>query len=89
MVADVEGGFQFLRPDGTALPTVPPAPRWEGAGGPLAPVARLAAAGISIGPHTATPEWHGESLNVAAALDVLWEPQVREPAVSAARGGAP
>ena len=77
VVADAAGGFQFLRPDGTPLPAVPPAPRWQGAGEPLAPtVARLAAAGISIGPHTAIPEWYGESLNVAAALDALWQPQV-------------
>ena len=90
MVADAAGGFQFLRPDGTPLPAVPPAPRWQGAGEPLAPtVARLAAAGISIGPHTATPEWYGESLNVATALDALWEAQVREPPVAAAPGGAP
>ena len=90
VVADAAGGFRFLRPDGTPLPAVPPAPRWQGAGEPLAPtVARLAAAGISIGPHTATPEWDGESLNVAAALDVLWQPQVRAPAVAAAPGGAP
>ena len=85
VVADGAGGFQFLRPNGEPLPAVPPAPRWDGVGPPLAPtVERLAAAGISIGPHTATPEWYGESLNVAAALDVLWEPPV-----AAARGGAP
>ena len=90
VVADAAGRFQFLRPDGTPLPAVPPAPQWQGAGVPLAPtVARLAAAGITIGPHTATPEWYGESLNVAAALDVLWQPQVREPPVAAARGHAP
>ena len=84
VVADAAEGFRFLRPDGTPLPAVPPAPRWQGAGEPLAPtVARLAAAGISIGPHTATPEWDGESLNVVAALDALWQPQVRAPAVAA------
>ena len=84
-VADGAGGFQFLRPNGASLPAVPPAARWEGIGPPLAPtVERLAAAGISIGPHTATPEWYGESLNVAAALDVLWEPPVAVP-----RGGVP
>ncbi len=87
VVADGAGGFQFLRPDGTPLPAVAPAPRWQGAGEPLAPtVARLAMAGISIGPHTATPEWYGESLNVVGALDALWEPQVREPPAAAARG---
>ena len=85
VVADGDGGFQFLRPNGEPLTAVPPAARWEGVGPPLAPtVERLAAAGISIGPHTATPEWYGESLNVAAALDVLWEPLV-----AAASGGAP
>jgi len=79
VVADGAGQFQFLRPDGAPLPSVPPAPRWEGAGDPLAPtVARLEAAGIGIGPHTATPEWYGESLDVTAALEVLWEPPVRE-----------
>ena len=71
--ADTAGQFRFLRPDGTPLPAEPPAARWEGA--PLAPTdARLAAAGIGIGPHTATPEWYGESLDLTAALDVLWEP---------------
>ena len=73
VVAGTDGQFQFLRPDGKPLPAVPPAVRWEGA--PLAPTdARLAAAGIGIGPHTATPEWYGESLHLTAALDVLWEP---------------
>ena len=70
---DAEGQFRFLRPDGTPLPAEPPMASWEGA--PLAPTdARLAAAGIGIGPHTATPEWYGESLDLTAALDVLWEP---------------
>ena len=68
-----DGQFVFWRPDGTPLPAVPVAPRWEGA--PLEPTeARLRQAGITIGPHTATPEWYGESLDLAAALDVLWEP---------------
>ena len=83
MVADGDGGFLFLRPDGVPLPAVPPAPRWQGAGEPLAPtVARLAEAGISIGPHTTTPDWYGERLNVTAALDALWAPQVSEPAAA-------
>ncbi len=70
---DADGKFRFLRPDGEPLPAEPPLPSWAGA--PLAPIdARLAAAGISIGPHTATPEWYGESLDLTAALDVLWEP---------------
>ena len=87
VVADAAGRFQFLRPDGVPLPALPPAPGWQGAGAPLAPtVARLAAAGVTIGPHTATPDWYGESLNVAAALDVLWQPRDRRPRVAAARG---
>ena len=73
VVATGDGAFRFLRPDGVPLPAVPAAARWEGAS--LAPTdARLEAAGISIGPHTATPEWYGEPLELAAALDVLWEP---------------
>ena len=84
VVADGDGGFLFLRPDGVPLPEVPPAPFWEGAGEPLAPtVARLEAAGVSIDPRTATPEWYGEPLNVTAALDALWQPQVDEPAAAA------
>ena len=67
-----DGRFEFRRPDGAVLPAEAPAVRWEGA--PLAPTAaRLAAGGIRIGPHTATPQWYGESLDVAEALDVLWE----------------
>ena len=70
---DTDGQFRFLRADGEPLPAEPPVSSWRGA--PLAPTdARLAAAGISIGPHTATPDWYGESLDLKAALDVLWEP---------------
>ena len=73
VLGDTDGQFRFLRPDGEPLPAAPPVSSWEGA--PLAPTeARLAAAGVSIGPHTATPEWYGESLDLTAALDVLWEP---------------
>ena len=89
VVADTAGQFQFLRPDGAPLPAVPPAARWEGAGEPLGPtVARLAAAGVTIGPHTATPEWYGERLDLTAALDVLWEPQVRGPPAASVSAGA-
>ena len=73
VAGDTDGQFRFLRPDGAPLPAEPPVASWAGA--PLAPTdARLAAAGISIGPHIATPEWYGESLDLTAALDVLWEP---------------
>ena len=85
VVADADGQFRFLRPDGVALPAEPPAPCWEGA--PLALTdARLAAAGVSIGPHTATPDWYGESLDLTAALDVLWQPRTREAPAAVARG---
>ena len=78
---DRDGQFRFLRPDGTPLPAEPPLASWEGA--PLAPTdARLAAAGIGIGAHTATPEWYGESLDLTAALDVLWEPPAAVAGVS-------
>ena len=87
VVADAAGQFQFLRPDGVPLRAEPPAASWEGA--PLAPTdARLAAAGVSIGPHTATPDWYGESLDLTAALDVLWQPPTRE-APAAVAPGAP
>jgi hypothetical protein len=77
VVADPNGQFRFLRPDGVPLPAEPPVECWEGA--PLAPTdARLAAAGVSIGPHTATPDWYGESLDLTAALEVLWQPPARE-----------
>ena len=75
---ETDGRFRFLRPDGEPVPVVPPLSGWAGA--PLAPTdARLAAAGISIGPDTATPDWYGEPLNLAAALDVLWEPPATVP----------
>ena len=86
VVADAAGQFRFLRPDGVPLPAEPPAACWEGA--PLAPTdARLAAAGVSIGPHTATPDWYGESLDLTAALEVLWQPPARAAPAAVARGG--
>ena len=85
VVADAAGQFRFLRPDGVPLPAEPPAASWEGA--PLAPTdARLAAAGVSIGPHTATPDWYGEPLDLSAALAVLWQPPAREPPAAVACG---
>ena len=84
VVADAAGKFQFLRPDGVPLPAEPPAACWKGA--PLASTdARLAAAGVSIGPHIATPDWYGEPLDLSAALDVLWQPPAREPPAAVAR----
>ena len=46
---------------------------------PLAPVtARLAQAGVRIGPHMATPAWRGERLDVDWAISVLWRPTSRQ-----------
>ena len=85
VVADADGQFRFLRPDGVALSAEPPAVCWEGE--PLAPTdARLATAGVSIGPHTATPDWYGESLDLTAALEVLWQPPARAAPAAVARG---
>ena len=72
---DATGDVQFVRPDGRPFPVVPPAPLWTGA--PLAPVAvRLNRDDISIDPHTATPAWRGERLDVGWAVGVLWRPRV-------------
>ena len=69
-----DGDVRVVRPDGRPLPDAPSAPRW--AGEPLAPaLSRLAADGITIDAHTATPHWHGERLDDGWAIDVLWRPR--------------
>ena len=69
-----DGTAHFCRPDGRPLPVAPAAPRWGGP--PLAPtLARLNAAGITIGPKTGRPYWHGERLDEVWAIDVLWRPR--------------
>jgi hypothetical protein len=65
-----DGDVQFRRPSGGILPKVPPPDlMWDD------PAARIrlwnTEAGISIHPHTATPGWHGERLDVGWAIDVL------------------
>jgi hypothetical protein len=65
-----DGEVQFRRPTGGILPKVPPPDlMWDD------PAARIrlwnTEAGISIHPHTATPGWHGERLDVGWAIDVL------------------
>jgi hypothetical protein len=63
-----DGELQFRRPEGWVLPEVPP---------PLElmddPVDYLLQGNedLDIGPHTATPGWQGERLNVGYAIDVL------------------
>ena len=71
---DATGAARFTQADGRPLPEAPESPRWTGAA--LAPVdARLAAAGVEIGPETAAPRWDGERLDVDWAIDVLWRPR--------------
>ncbi len=66
-----DGEAHFVRPDGEPLPEAPAPPTVTGV--PLAPVtARLGRAGIRLGPHTATPAWRGERLDVDWAVSVLW-----------------
>ena len=68
------GEAEFRWPDGRPLPAVPRAAPWTGP--PLAPTdARLEEAGIVIDPDTATPDWHGERLDLVYAIDVLWTPR--------------
>ena len=74
VTVDAAGEVQFVRPDGRALPAAPPAPAWSGL--PLAPVtARLEQEEIAIGPHTATPAWRGERVDIGWAVGVLWRPR--------------
>ena len=82
---DGAGDVRVMRPDGTPLPDVPRPPRWTARrdDSPLGPIAaRLAAAGLTVGPYTATPLWDGHPFDVGWALDVLrWHP-VESAAVS-------
>ena len=75
---DAAGEPRFVRPDGQALPEAPPPPAVTGP--PLASVwARLDREGVRLDPHTATPAWRGEQLDLDWAVGVLWRP----------RGGTP
>ncbi len=68
------GDAEFRWPDGRPFPDAPAAPAWSGQ--PLAPTdAHLAAAEIAIGPDTATPDWHGERLDLGYAIGVMWMPR--------------
>ena len=80
---DAAGAVRFTRADGRPLPEAPEASRWTGAA--LAPAgARLAAAGIEIGPETSMPAWGGERLDLDWAIGVLWRPRNGPAAVSPA-----
>jgi hypothetical protein len=63
---DDDGGARFFRPDGRLLPEAPAAPWWTGK-----PLRSLAANGVTIDAHTATPDWYGERLDAVWAIDVL------------------
>jgi len=77
------GEAEFRWPDGRPLPAVPRVAPWTGP--PLAPTdARLEEAGIAIDPDTATPDWHGERLDLVYAIDVLWTPREGSGAVETA-----
>ena len=75
-----DGELRFRRPDGWALPDVPPSPAV-----PRDPVqalrARNEATGLQVNARTACPGWWGERLDVGWAIDVL-HPRARQPAVS-------
>ena len=75
-----EGGFsvtlqengeaRFTHPGGCPLAVAPSAPMWTGSALESTD-ARLQADGIEIGPGTATPDWHGERLDLPWAIAVL------------------
>jgi hypothetical protein len=65
-----DGHATFFRPDGEPMPVAPSPPAWTGT--PLGPIhARLEALGVTINPGTATPDWHGEPLDLDWAMLVL------------------
>ena len=73
-----EGGeVRFLRPDGRAVPEVPPAPELahDVAPDPAGALERAdSARGLEIDESTPTPGWHGERLDMDWAIQVLWRP---------------
>jgi hypothetical protein len=75
---DIHGAVEFTKPDGTRLEPSPAAPQEIESTRPLASVdAHLAAAGLAIGPYTATPVWYGERLDLGWAIDVIRDREFR------------
>jgi len=75
---NADGDVVFARPNGSRLERAPAATRWQDIS-PLVPTtARLAAAGITIGPKTCQPSWYGERFDVGYAIDVLRQGEERE-----------
>jgi hypothetical protein len=70
MTREPDGELSFRTPHGWLLPAVPPPDPV-----PVDPVADLRAQnnalGVDIDPHTATPSWLGERLDLGYAIDVL------------------
>ena len=64
------GELEFRSPHGWVLPYAPP-PRRTPDDAEAKVRAGNTAPGISIHPHTATPKWNGERLNLGWAIDVL------------------
>ena len=65
-----DGEARFFWPDGRPLPDAPLAPTWAGTA--LGSTdAHLETAGLTVDPHTATPDWLGERLDLDWAITVL------------------
>ena len=64
------GEARFTQPGGGPLAVAPRAPGWTGTALASTDV-HLQAHGIEIGPGTATPDWHGEPLDLPWAIAVL------------------
>ena len=79
------GKARFFWPDGRPLPDVPPAPTWAGTA-LVSTDAHLETAGLRIDWHTATPDWHGERLDLKCAITVL-RPATADPARRAVPAG--
>ncbi len=63
-------GFRFATPEGIAIPSVPQGPA-ETADSVAEIARRNAQVGVVPDPWTATPLWHGESLDLSLAIDMF------------------
>jgi hypothetical protein len=66
--------IRFLRPDGEELLPVPQAPSLSDDPTKTL-VEKNRRRGITPDSWTATPDWHGEPLDLGLAMDTLWEPR--------------
>jgi len=82
-----DGEARFFWPDGRLLPVVPPPPAWAGTA--LASTdPHVETAGLNIDPHTATPDWLGERLDLDWAITVL-HPATTDPSRRDVPAGTP